>query len=198
MFQALGYLRNVSIPQAVWIACNDGRFVSLRMLLKCFNTASGIDCMQCRYYERKPRKGKFQYRKRYRLHAMPLLRAQAPQGEVSIPQAVWIACNCWKTSALRTSTCFNTASGMDCMQYVRKLLCESAVAVSIPQAVWIACNAHEDGSLEMEGNVSIPQAVWIACNRQNDNSVSLFVGFQYRKRYGLHATFRNCASRFSV
>ena len=36
-------------------------------------------------------------------------------------------------------------------------------------------------------NVSIPQAVWIACNRAVRELHSSFAGFQYRKRYGLHA-----------
>ena len=35
----------VSIPQAVWIACNiNAAFHEMRHI--CFNTASGMDCMQ--------------------------------------------------------------------------------------------------------------------------------------------------------
>ena len=59
------------------------------------NTASGMDCMQFAHYLGRTRAG----------------------GNVSIPQAVWIACNggfleSRKGGRLR----FNTASGMDCMQ----------------------------------------------------------------------------------
>ena len=60
----------VSIPQAVWIACN-----------KVFLTSTIV-------------KEAFQYRKRYGLHAI-----------------VKTLCE------LCAITCFNTASGMDCMQY---------------------------------------------------------------------------------
>ena len=35
---------------------------------------------------------------------------------------------------------FNTASGMDCMQYYSSPLLKLYLRVSIPQAVWIACN----------------------------------------------------------
>ena len=59
-----------------------------------FNTASGMDCMQC-----------------------GVLRAQGRRSWVSIPQAVWIACN-----------------------KVGESLAKIAEIVSIPQAVWIACN----------------------------------------------------------
>ena len=157
----------------------------------CFNTASGMDCMQFmkkRNYRRPSRpfqyrkryglhailpmtlkttsRTLFQYRKRYGLHAIRTLLCVLYGGrEVSIPQAVWIACNkavgsdvtngglfqyrkryglhaiaitsflillrrCFNTASgmdcmqlaierndLRTSPCFNTASGMDCMQY---------------------------------------------------------------------------------
>ena len=64
-------------------------------ILLCFNTASGMDCMQydlrCeRYRENK----EFQYRKRYGLHAIVKSMYDTMAAEnVSIPQAVWIACN---------------------------------------------------------------------------------------------------------
>ena len=35
---------------------------------------------------------------------------------------------------------FNTASGMDCMQFHNVYGKTDALKVSIPQAVWIACN----------------------------------------------------------
>ena len=132
--------------------------------IKRFNTASGMDCMQYRHYVvfaelrrfqyRKryglhaiqkgmsfvEKKKLFQYRKRYGLHAMRgwdvndldlmvsipqavwiacnlvALGRCAPRRSVSIPQAVWIACNHRANHRCTTCTRFNTASGMDCMQ----------------------------------------------------------------------------------
>ena len=63
-----------------------------------FNTASGMDCMQS---YRKPKEGE----------AKP----------VSIPQAVWIACNYEACAPYVRYDGFNTASGMDCMQSKRNL-----------------------------------------------------------------------------
>ena len=63
---------------------------------------------------------------------------------------------------LRSSR-FNTASGMDCMQWEIKM--NSVILVG----------------------VSIPQAVWIACNENAHMAAHAAVSFQYRKRYGLHA-----------
>ena len=131
--------------------------------------------------------GQFQYRKRYGLHAMSNLMLAIRDGAVSIPQAVWIACN------------FLFLKGSDQMN-----------TVSIPQAVWIACNLDEWYPLLPTERVSIPQAVWIACKFRARlsqkqklcfNTASgmdcmqfIFVSegeidheFQYRKRYGLHA-----------
>ena len=60
----------------------------------------------------------FQYRKRYGLHAISGGTTDIlPSDFVSIPQAVWIACN-----------------------YVSSFLILESIQVSIPQAVWIACN----------------------------------------------------------
>ena len=107
----------VSIPQAVWIACNE----SLE--------------------EENEELREFQYRKRYGLHAMAtifiasrLVAVSIPQAvwiacnlesavlsfasaSVSIPQAVWIACNEFGEISDLPAPGFNTASGMDCMQY---------------------------------------------------------------------------------
>ena len=87
---------------------------------------------------------------------------------VSIPQAVWIACN-WKMYLrLRQKRgSFNTASGMDCMQYMIFHISLLVWVVSIPQAVWIACNSVEGRQNATPVVVSIPQAVWIACNVLN-------------------------------
>ena len=60
----------------------------------------------------------FQYRKRYGLHAIGWTEIATPfTDSVSIPQAVWTACNNIKKK-LNEHLCisFNTASGMDCMQ----------------------------------------------------------------------------------
>ena len=106
--------------------------------------------------------------------------------------------------------CFNTASGMDCMQLLNLMKSSVKVKVSIPQAVWIACNMarrmsrgrlwtfqyrkryglhaiSRNVNMRKSYEVSIPQAVWIACNEIIKME---FIGkweFQYRKRYGLHA-----------
>ena len=83
---------------------------------------------------------------------------------VSIPQAVWIACN-------------------------HKVIADSIKfsKVSIPQAVWIACNINEVNVYDAVNLVSIPQAVWIACNYKEAIATLKDLMFQYRKRYGLHA-----------
>ena len=83
---------DVSIPQAVWIACNIEN-VSVRREFKSFNTASGMDCMQFKVTSRPKNPVKFQYRKRYGLHAILITISMYNFKEVSIPQAVWIACN---------------------------------------------------------------------------------------------------------
>ena len=110
-------------------------------------------------------KPRFQYRKRYGLHAMRKI--------------------CFK--GFEAHPGFNTASGMDCMQWAWRHCASYALLVSIPQAVWIACNAKNESMIlanakfqyrkrdglhaiadEMHSLfaswVSIPQAVWIACN----------------------------------
>ena len=63
------------------------------MPLMRFNTASGMDCMQ--------------------LMGIPVTKQTFG---VSIPQAVWIACNRDDSGPRRHYLGFNTASGMDCMQ----------------------------------------------------------------------------------
>ena len=96
-----------------------GRCGSASFGASCFNTASGMDCMQ--YYGHDKAGAKllqFQYRKRYGLHAISMGRAGQRRCEwVSIPQAVWIACNSRHPHLPPLSMSFNTASGMDCMQY---------------------------------------------------------------------------------
>ena len=107
----------------------------------------------------------FQYRKRYGLHAIPPILGESYGISVSIPQAVWIACNSkhhfrgWVLTPFQ----YRKRYGLHAMAAFRSQKGE-VPRVSIPQAVWIACN--EDGSRACDGlaGVSIPQAVWIACN----------------------------------
>ena len=107
----------VSIPQAVWIACNKTLMDSYAVI-PCFNTASGMDCMQLfNEKENYITASEFQYRKRYGLHAIRRRKSGGGRGRVSIPQAVWIACNEKRPSVRMSLPRFNTASGMDCMQY---------------------------------------------------------------------------------
>ena len=118
----------VSIPQAVWIACNIMQEVTMS----------------------KEASVTFQYRKRYGLHAIRGDRFHRIPPRVSIPQAVWIACNPETRAPVlfavsfqyrkryglhainrpslreRTKSRFNTASGMDCMQYL-----ENSVSILI-------------------------------------------------------------------
>ena len=106
-----------------------------------FNTASGMDCMQWQRIIRGKPFTLFQYRKRYGLHAIRRAFPCFAGGSVSIPQAVWIACNEMQREAKLENVLFqyrkryglhaindsgrrrdsyhgfNTASGMDCMQY---------------------------------------------------------------------------------
>ena len=158
-------LRSVSIPQAVWIACNKGvRDEAGKVYAVSIPQAVLIACNQnghtyCFFTVA------FQYRKRYGLHAIfNKLVLSFFGSKVSIPQAVWIACNEAAVVAIggdvvfqyrkrygvhamgtwliwiRSSApfqyrkryglhamgegvllkgqggCFNTASGMDCMQ----------------------------------------------------------------------------------
>ena len=66
---------------------------------------------------------KFQYRKRYGLHAIGLRHLmKSPRIFVSIPQAVWIACNYDDENEYEEESGFNTASGMDCMQLCANMI----------------------------------------------------------------------------
>ena len=178
----------VSIPQAVWIACNAVK--------------NEVDS----------RWDEFQYRKRYGLHAMErcLMNNSMIIG-VSIPQAVWIACNKWRKfvrawlakfqyrkryglhaiqttkSCIRKWGSFNTASGMDCMQLSLQREMWRVAPVSIPQAVWIACNVtfRSCGARSRSFNTASGMDCMQLPYEQLSRAISL--SFQYRKRYGLHA-----------
>ena len=132
----------VSIPQAVWIACNSK--ISTTLFALC----------------------SFQYRKRYGLHAM-LMRLAITLSDWSFNTASGMDCMQFRVippsgkTIRRFNTasgmdcmqygdaeafekimpCFNTASGMDCMQLVVIGFLIGSLSVSIPQAVWIACNS---------------------------------------------------------
>ena len=111
-------IAEVSIPQAVWIACNgnEGRWRRLHKVS--IPQAVWIACNFSPRW-RTPFFFSFQYRKRYGLHAIPV-----------------------RPTVLSALRCFNTASGMDCMQFTPDEGVELQDGqVSIPQAVWIACNA---------------------------------------------------------
>ena len=83
----------VSIPQAVWIACNSARSPSMAPLVL------------------------FQYRKRYGLHAI-LRRLITVEVNPCFNTASGMDCmQCRSSTRVYRGCCFNTASGMDCMQY---------------------------------------------------------------------------------
>ena len=155
-----------------------------------FNTASGMDCMQSAS----------------RCSRLPVC-------QVSIPQAVRIACNV-RTRTIRASSSsgfqyrkryglhairmrlwrygrtklgFNTASGTDCMQFACVEGVVDTIVVSIPQAVRIACNII---CIIIAGSF----AVFQYRKRYGLHAIRVIVEearlgrvFQYRKRYGLHA-----------
>ena len=108
----------VSIPQAVWIACNKGEMSNEKVQLRFQHRKRyGLHAI-IRWMSHSQSRIRFQYRKRYGLHAIIWVQQCVHMYSVSIPQAVWIACN--KTSLTRQP---------------------SRGCVSIPQAAWIACNS---------------------------------------------------------
>ena len=153
----------VSIPQAVWIACNEKEHLwSVRPVVS-IPQAVWIACNDMTSVRAGESK-LFQYRKRYELHAMLI-----------------------GFLAAATFACFNTASGMNCMQFIIFQPNMYPVPVSIPQAVWIACNAlvlHKKQcplSFQYRKRYEL-HAIEAELHRAN------FTGaFQYRKRYELHA-----------
>ena len=84
----------VSIPQAVWIACNlpSSARTSKRKLVFQYRKRYGLHAISQRRLISTP-KSSFQYRKRYGLHAIRHANVYQLNLLVSIPQAVWIACN---------------------------------------------------------------------------------------------------------
>ena len=83
--------------------------------------------------------------------------------------------------------CFNTASGMDCMQCAQ-LNAKLMSSKGFNTASGMDCMQFlPDTVVYLGGIVSIPQAVWIACNVRHNGDKLCRIWFQYRKRYGLHA-----------
>ena len=109
---------------------------------------------------------------------------------------------------------FNTASGMDCMQFAKIFACITTMmmfqyrkryglhAISSRRRHHMKLNGFNTASGMdcmqcgrglhtlrewKDPRVSIPQAVWIACNVANVQAGRRRESFQYRKRYGLHA-----------
>ena len=106
-----------------------------------FHTASGMDCMQCSKSRDWKFPKRFQYRKRYGLHAIcpeTLFLSRSFRFNTASGMDCMQLKRCEDTKFLTKS--FNTASGMDCMQLKNHYLPEEKFNVSIPQAVWIACN----------------------------------------------------------
>ena len=131
----------VSIPQAVWIACNDEEMSKDKLFNVSIPQAVLIACNKVMEED-----GTLPY-----IVSIPQAvwiacnssrRSMYGKNQrVSIPQAVWIACNNWKPASRRTGLwSFNTASGIDCMQwgYLKGVLLMNEV--STPHTVWIACN----------------------------------------------------------
>ena len=131
----------VSIPHAVWIACN--------------HTVFSVGNMECL----------FQYRKRYGLHAMPSVTILSlPTFWFQYRKRYGLHAICRNHRRCDKQRGFNTASGMDCMQSFVQGTGES------PESGFNTASGMDCMQLLMlallfgEGCVSIPQAVWIACN----------------------------------
>ena len=147
-----------------------------------------MDCMQCLCGGFLLVFVKFQYRKRYGLHAIANAVNIVREVLVSIPQAVWIACNSILSHGDKKFESFNTASGMDCMQSLDMLQAMNTGQFQYRKRYGL----HAMSNLMLairDGAVSIPQAVWIACNFPAEMRLCMRLAFQYRKRYGLHAIF---------
>ena len=163
---------------------------------------------------------KFQYRKRYGLHAIGKDCPRREQGRLfQYRKRYGLHAIIMYNVKIAPTRGFNTASGMDCMQYSLTTSMPRPEVVSIPQAVWIACNFHRhrsrlqllrfntaSGMDCMQSKrfpcsrncfiVSIPQAVWIACNTVSFRGIFFVFAFQYRKRYGLHAIMESILTAF--
>ena len=129
----------VSIPQAVWIACNSTREAAEQAIAE-------VSIPQAVWIACNGNEGRWR-----RLH------------KVSIPQAVWIACNHEVADMDKLVLGFNTASGMDCMQWEQR-----------------NCSDKDLGCFNTASGMDCMQFVRFRRRRKPKQ-------FQYRKRYGLHA-----------
>ena len=182
--------RRVSIPQAVWIACNGSEpvvdaprrrfntasgmdcmqlYTTMTNLLSpnCFNTASGMDCMQCRSSFCCEDFLAFQYRKRYGLHAINMglislyLRYKFQyRKRYGLHAIVYLSATIGSFNEFQ----YRKRYGLHAIIDEFKRVLRTTLQVSIPQAVWIACNSVRAYVEALPARVSIPQAVWIACN----------------------------------
>ena len=144
-----------------------------------FNTASGMDCMQSDTPPaNNPSVTLFQYRKRYGLHA--IRRDLEYSGEVTAFQyrkryglhAIGFS----HTLPIQIYGCFNTASGMDCMQFAD---------YAMSGTHYFRFQYRKRYGLHAIEN-------WERLIAQME--------FQYRKRYGLHAILKSwrCLSSLRV
>ena len=85
---------------------------------RCFNTASGMDCMQSSKCHLLVELKKFQYRKRYGLHAMERLVFSTRRLSLFQYRKRY-GLHAISRPSSRGLRRFNTASGMDCMQLPR-------------------------------------------------------------------------------
>ena len=132
----------------------------------------------------------FQYRKRYGLHAIENNPTDDLRSRVSIPQAVWIACNFTIPKSGVISRCFNTASGMDCMQFARTMV-QDRRAFGFNTASGMDCmQFHYSEERRDFPLFQYRKRYGLHAIRAYDGSRSSSLWFQYRKRYGLHAMTR--------
>ena len=87
----------------------------------------------------------FQYRKRYGLHAIEVVkRIEEQENMFQYRKRYGLHAIADPEFFKAVIESFNTASGMDCMQFHSGDLQRQGMIVSIPQAVWIACNGKRN------------------------------------------------------
>ena len=108
----------------------------------------------------------FQYRKRYGLHAIHEEEIQKSfPPVVSIPQAVWIACNCAKLNGEASATMF---------QYRKRYGLHAIASILIAFFAIL-------GGFQYRKRYGLHAIMKQLLGKSKDGM------FQYRKRYGLHA-----------
>ena len=119
-----------------------------------------MDCMQSSKCHLLVELKKFQYRKRYGLHAMERLVFSTRRLSLFQYRKRY-GLHAISRPSSRGLRRFNTASGMDCMQLLVMVKGETTMFVSIPQAVWIACNLI--GSVRLSGTIGFNTASGMDC-----------------------------------